>query len=138
MVDRFKSSTGKPYSQDKWLDNHHVFKSRLRSELVQKIDLHAGDKVLDIGCGTDNWTFMLADRIGHTGSVEANDLDAEAVEIANSKRYSHHHRARSSFEQLSIFDLNEVHKYDAIVSTGGISRCGFSISRMHEGTFANS
>lgn len=83
MVDRFKSSSGKPYSQDKWLENHHAIKSRLRLELVQKINLRAGDRVLDIGCGTGSWTFMLADRIGHTGSIEAIDLDAKALEIAN-------------------------------------------------------
>ena len=116
MVNRFKSSSGKPYSQEKWLENHHAIKSRLRAELAQKIDLHAGDRVLDIGCGTGSWTFLFADRVGHRGSVEAIDLDAAALEIADSKRQSHHHRTSVSFEQLSIFDLNEVNKYDAITA----------------------
>jgi len=116
VVDRFKSSSGKPYSHDKWLENHHAIKSRLRSELVQKIDLYSGDRVLDVGCGTGSWTFMIADRIGHRGSVKAIDLDAGALEIADSKRKSHHHRSNIYFEQLSIFDFNEVHKYDAVTA----------------------
>lgn len=116
MSDRFKSSSGKPYSEDKWLENHHAIKSRLRAELVQKIDLRAGDSVLDLGCGTGSWTFLIADRVGHRGSVDAIDLDEAALEAAELKRHSHHHRARVKFDQFSVFDLREEHKYDAITA----------------------
>ncbi|MGJ8530514.1 methyltransferase domain-containing protein, partial [Maritalea sp.] len=116
VIDRFKSDSGKPYSKDEWLDNHHSIKSRLRTELVQKLDLREGDRVLDIGCGTGNWTSMLADQIGHTGTVLAIDVDAHAVGAADAKRLLHHHRSRMSFERRSILELDHVCEFDAVTA----------------------
>ncbi|MFO1539645.1 MAG: class I SAM-dependent methyltransferase [Chloroflexota bacterium] len=47
--------------------------------LLDRLDLHDGDRVLDAGCGAGRLTRMLAERVRPSGEVLAIDADPEAV-----------------------------------------------------------
>ncbi len=48
-------------------------------------ELAAGDRVIDIGCGTGRLTMEIADRVGPQGFVLGIDPDVERIEVARSK-----------------------------------------------------
>ncbi|HET9400599.1 MAG TPA: class I SAM-dependent methyltransferase [Candidatus Acidoferrales bacterium] len=59
------------------------------NEVMDALQLHAGSTVADIGAGQGYFTFKLAERVGPTGKVLAEDLLAErmsAVREAAAKR----------------------------------------------------
>jgi arsenite methyltransferase len=53
--------------------------------LVEHLNLKAGDRVLDVGCGTGRLAHWIAERVGPTGSVVGIDPVAERVAIANAR-----------------------------------------------------
>ena len=81
--------------------NNEPFKAREAQEYENFIDtvqnqlpedlnilngqLLEGSKVLDLGCGTGNYTYMLAERVGSTGRVIGVDPDRERIKIAREK-----------------------------------------------------
>src|SRR5262245_8102702 len=66
----------------KFLDNHDEIK-RLRSACAKRMNLAAGHKVLDLGCGIGGATFPLADVTGPTGLVAGVDISSTMIEFAN-------------------------------------------------------
>ncbi|HZA04565.1 MAG TPA: methyltransferase domain-containing protein [Propionibacteriaceae bacterium] len=62
---------------------------RWRDELLDRLDLQPGQRVLDIGSGTGQLAFALADRVTPGGSVDGVDAGSEMVsraERANRRR----------------------------------------------------
>ncbi len=115
MSEHYTSKSGKLFSDKKWLENHHAIKSRLRSELVHKLPIFDGDKVLDIGCGTGDWSLLVADKVGHKGKVIGIDIDEESIELANRKKNNHYHRSQVIFLVKKLSELEVVNKFDVIV-----------------------
>ena len=54
-------------------------------ELIDKLPLKEGMKVLDIGCGTGFLASVIAGQVGESGKVTAVDPDAERVKFAQGK-----------------------------------------------------
>lgn len=60
---------------------HHLW----RREAVRKLDLHSGDSVLDICCGTGDFLLPLRQAVGPKGHVEGLDFCAPMLTIAEKK-----------------------------------------------------
>ena len=59
--------------------------NRIRTLAIERLDLHAGETVLDAGCGT-GWCFeLLARKVGAGGRLVAFDPSHEMMEIARAR-----------------------------------------------------
>jgi ubiquinone/menaquinone biosynthesis C-methylase UbiE len=99
------SVPGAAYSAQEWLDNHHAIKSRLRSELIAKLPIFPGDRVVDLGCATGNWSFLLADRVGVRGTVIGIDWNATSLAVAEQRRHAHVLGRIVEFKQAKLEDV---------------------------------
>lgn len=53
--------------------------------ILDRLKLLQGCKVVDLGCGTGNYTYRIAERVGTTGRVIGVDPNPERIEIASQK-----------------------------------------------------
>lgn len=60
---------------------------RLRAQATKHLNLAAGSKVLDVGCGIGGATFPLAEITGPTGLAAGVDISSAMVEAANGRRW---------------------------------------------------
>lgn len=61
------------------------FEVEHHAEALRLADVHAGQRVLDVGCGTGRGTVGLAQAVGPTGRVDALDLTEAMLEHARHK-----------------------------------------------------
>ena len=61
---------------------------QLRASIADRLKLHPGDRVLDVGSGTGRLAVVLAQRVGPTGSVTGIDPSKEMVARATAKARS--------------------------------------------------
>lgn len=120
-MSRHANSSGNDYSTNDWLDNHHAIKSRVRAELVHSLPIAAGSRILDLGCGTGNWTFMLAEKTGHAGNVVGVDRDRQTIAVAENRRKSHYLRDSIHFNHSEILQFKSDEKFDSIILFNSIS-----------------
>lgn len=70
--------------------NRLIEQAELLRPLAERMLLAAGIRsgmhVLDVGCGVGDVSFLVADVVGHDGSVMGVDLDAEAIKVAEKRR----------------------------------------------------
>lgn len=120
-MSRHANSAGNDYSTNDWLDNHHAIKSRIRAELVHSLPIATGSRILDLGCGTGNWTFMLAEKTGHAGNVVGVDCDRETIAIAERRRELHYLRDSITFNECEILQFKSSEKFDSVILFNAIS-----------------
>jgi ubiquinone/menaquinone biosynthesis C-methylase UbiE len=70
-----------------FLDNHEEIR-KLRIETTKRMQVVAGQKILDLGCGIGGATFLIADLTGPAGLVAGVDVSSALIDAAK-------HRARS-------------------------------------------
>lgn len=58
---------------------------RFRQRLADVIPVQPGDAVLDVGCGTGDLAFVLAERVGARGSIAGIDASPEMIARAQHK-----------------------------------------------------
>lgn len=68
-----------------------------RQETMKVLRVQPGDIVLDLCCGTGDWTLDLAQAVGPTGHVYGLDFSAEMLKIAEQKV-----RQADLFEQVTL------------------------------------
>jgi ubiquinone/menaquinone biosynthesis C-methylase UbiE len=57
----------------------------VRAALIKRLNLVAGNKVLDVGCGIGGATIPIADVVGPAGLVAGIDISSAMVEVANQR-----------------------------------------------------
>ena len=66
---------------------------RFRRRIADVIPVQPGDAVLDVGCGTGDLAFVLAERVGASGSVSGIDASPEMIARAQRKAQRRHSSA---------------------------------------------
>jgi ubiquinone/menaquinone biosynthesis C-methylase UbiE len=88
-----------------------------QARLLALADLRAGERVLDIACGTGIVSFAAADAVGASGTVLGTDLSDEMVRIARERTRSTHVRfERMDAEELALGDAS----FDAALCAMGL------------------
>jgi ubiquinone/menaquinone biosynthesis C-methylase UbiE len=60
----------------------------LTERMLQAAGVSAGMRVLDVGCGVGDVSFLVSEMVGPEGSVVGVDLDADALSVAEQRRAS--------------------------------------------------
>lgn len=63
-------------------EKYNAFQTQKGLDLINHLQLKAGDRVLDIGAGTGELTFELAKKVRSSGKVYAIEPDAERLNVA--------------------------------------------------------
>lgn len=102
-----------------------------RRDVMKQMQVSSGDHVLDVCCGTGDWTMTLADAVGKTGKVIGLDFSANMLSVGIKKklkqRISHvefeHGNAMklpfedNSFDYVTIgFGLRNVPDYQQVLN----------------------
>src|SRR5262245_33828751 len=66
-----------------WLfRSFHLDQEKVRSSMIERLDLRPGARVLEVGCGTGKDTAQIAKALKGTGEIFAQDLSPAMVTIA--------------------------------------------------------
>jgi SAM-dependent methyltransferase len=91
------------------------------NRVLDVLKLAAGERVLDVGCGSGGVTLAAAHRVGGTGAAAGIDADSDAIHVART-------RAREQLLGWATFAAADVERaelpgwaFDAIVSRFGIT-----------------
>lgn len=96
------------YAQTHWLDSL-AQADQFNAWVFAQIEPHLGDRVLEIGCGTGNFTVHLAQHCRHLTAV---DLDADYVAIARSRL------SQASHVEFLTGDATQMHwgdRFDTVI-----------------------
>lgn len=90
------------------------FLGELTEELLRAAGLRPGMRVLDVGCGAGDVSFLAASLVGRDGSVVGVDRSAEAIALAK-RRALDIGLANVSFVTQDLQELATEARFDAIV-----------------------
>ncbi|GHO98052.1 hypothetical protein KSF_081000 [Reticulibacter mediterranei] len=102
-----------------WFSDALLFRGRLkhlRAKTIELAQLHSGDAVLDVGCGTGTLAIMAKERVGATGRVCGIDPGPQQIARARSKVTGPNRAIDFQIgviEQLAFADAS----FDAVTST---------------------
>ena len=90
-MDLHRNQTGSALTSVAWLDQHHAIKAKQRTALVSELAFQPGEHVLDFGCATGNWSFLVGDQVGPNGLVYGIDADSRAIGVARDRNLARSH-----------------------------------------------
>lgn len=90
-------------------------RQRFRKIIAERLNISAGDRVLDVGCGTGDDVRMLASLVGPTGRVIGIDASKSMIDVA-------HQRSRSSALPVS-FAVGNAFSLDFLDDAFDACRC---------------
>src|SRR6516164_3032173 len=86
----------------------------LTERMLRNAGIRTGMRVLDIGCGAGDVSFLVSALVGPTGSVTGVDVDGDAIGVAEQRRAAQH-IANVSFRQADARYLDPGPLFDAAV-----------------------
>ncbi len=86
----------------------------LTRETLENAGLRSGMRVLDIGCGVGDVSFLASDLVGESGSVFGIDRSPEAVRMAR-RRALEQDRRNVHFDVAEADDVAPPHQFDAAI-----------------------
>ena len=86
----------------------------LTREFLLRAGLAPGMRVLDLGCGVGDVTFLAAEIVGEQGHVTGLDRDGQALALARAAR-AESRWTHVDFEEQPIAEHRPPHPYDAII-----------------------
>lgn len=92
---------------------------RLRGRAIDLLDLHPGDTVVDLGCGTGVNLPALAGAVGDTGRVIGVDLSSKMLARAR-RRSSRHNLPQVILEQADIRDFELPEDTAAVLASASL------------------
>jgi SAM-dependent methyltransferase len=105
--------TGAP----RWLNEYYArYQTLVYRELLASVEVGAGQRALDVGCGAGRWCRLLAEK---GFAVEGIDLQADLVEL-NRTRYP-----SMTFHEGAIQEFEPDHKFDLVSSVTVIAHNPF-------------
>jgi ubiquinone/menaquinone biosynthesis C-methylase UbiE len=102
-----------------WFFDAIVFRGRLkqlRRKTIELAQLHSGDAVLDVGCGTGTLAIMEKERVGATGRVCGIDPGPQQIAHARSKVTGPHRAIDFQVGVIERLDFADA-SFDAVTST---------------------
>ena len=105
---------GRSEKESQRLVKQSVFMRPSTERVFRKADVAAGMRVLDIGCGAGDVSFLAADLVGATGSVVGVDRDPGILALAR-QRAKESGLTNVSFEESEIDRFTATQPFDALV-----------------------
>jgi SAM-dependent methyltransferase len=96
------------------LDQQDRIYREFTREMLERVGISEGMRVLDLGCGGGSLSVIAAGMVGENGTVLGVDQAAEAIEAARS-RATRHGITNVKFVQAELSQLNRDHPFDALV-----------------------
>jgi ubiquinone/menaquinone biosynthesis C-methylase UbiE len=90
------------------------FYGDLTEYTLRRAGLSAGMRVLDVGCGPGDVSFLAASIVGPTGHITGVDLSPDAIEAARGRQRATR-LEHVTFEQGDITQLDRVGEFDAVI-----------------------
>lgn len=88
----------------------------LRGRILDRVNIAAGESVLDVGCGTGTLAIAAARRVGDAGSVTGIDASPEMIERARAKAARAAVRATFDVADAAALPFTDAH-FDVVLST---------------------
>lgn len=118
-----------------WVELHDLLDRQLEplgARAMGELALRAGERVLDIGCGTGQTTLQLAARVGAQGSVLGADISGPMLEIARDRA------AAAQLSQTQFLQADaQTHPFDADAMDAVFSRFGVMFFADPRAAFTN-
>ena len=91
-------------------------KDSITKRLIEYSGISEGMRVLDLGCGKGDVSFLLADKVGQGGAVLGVDRNPKAIELAKS-RVESENKSNISFMEIELSgSLSELGVFDAVIA----------------------
>lgn len=98
-------------------------RDQIRNRMTDLLDLQPGMRVLETGCGTGEDSLYIADRLGPTGSLYAQDLSAGMLQVARKKLSDVDSSVELAQTNASYLPFPD-NTFDAAFHFGGINEFG--------------
>jgi SAM-dependent methyltransferase len=106
---------GRSEKESQRLVKQSMFVRPSTERVFRKAGIAAGMRVLDIGCGVGDVSFLAAELVGATGSVVGVDRDPGVLTLAR-ERAKENGLTNVTFEEREIDHVTATQPYDAVVS----------------------
>jgi ubiquinone/menaquinone biosynthesis C-methylase UbiE len=90
------------------------FFAEMTRDVLQKAGIGPGMRVLDVGCGAGDVSFILGDLVGTSGKIVGIDLSPGAIAIAN-RRAEAFGRTRVEFRADAMESYDAYQDFDAVI-----------------------